>query len=162
MSGFAPLFHVKRAYLCVYTVAQTIRAAPNDGRRARMTSRVPPVLPYMHGFSLYAKFCAALRRRNVIWATKMGVCGFRDLTWPPLGVFFAIFLGVSGLFVYFCAENCDFLVFAMRTTGIFYKFNCRLLPVNLPPVRMNLPWFCRVTDILTKVVVIMVTDFDTL
>lgn len=155
------MFHVKRAYLCVYMGVQTIRAARNCSRHARMP-HMPPVLPYRHSFSLYAKLCAALRRRNALCATKMGICGFCDLTWSPLSVFFAIFLGVSGLFAYFCAENCDFSVFAMRATGIFYKLNYRLLPVNLPPVRMNLPWFCRVTDILTKVVVIMLTDFDTL
>lgn len=152
---------MKRTYLCVYMGVQTIRAAQNCSRHARM-SHMPPVLPYRHSFSLYAKLCAALRRRNALCATKMGICGFCDLTWPPLGVFFAIFLGVSGLFAYFCAENCDFSVFAVRATGIFYKLKYRLLPVNLPPVRMNFPWFCRVTDILTKVVVIMLTDFDTL
>lgn len=153
---------MKRAYLCVYMGAQTIRAAPNDVRRARMMLRMPPVLPYMHSFSLYAKFCAVLRRRDAICATKWAFAALA-ISHGRLSVyFFAIFLGVSGLFMYFCAEKCDFSVFAMRTTGIFCKFYCRLLPVNLPPVRMNFPWFYRVTDILTKVVVIMATDFDTL
>lgn len=162
MSGGCPVVSRETSiFVCLYGRTDYTSRSKLQSARFRMP-HMPPVLPYMHSLSLYAKLCAALRRRNALCATKMGICGFCDLTWPPLGVFFAIFLGVSGLFAYFCAENCDFSVFAVRATGIFYKLKYRLLPVNLPPVRMNLPWFCRVTDILTKVVVIMLTDFDTL
>ena len=105
--------------------AQTIRAAPNDVRRARMMLRMPPVLPYMHSFSLYAKFCAVLRRRDAICATKMGICGFCIGRGRLSVYFFAIFLGVSGLFVRFCAEKCDFF-------GFCYACNRHILQILLP------------------------------